>query len=176
MSRQLHLALAVMALATLGACAPGWRDTDVPMRAVTELDPARYAGRWYEIARFPVRFQEGCTATTATYGLRADGTLAVTNRCRMGTPDGPQRQISGSARVVDGGRLSVRLGWVPVWAPYWVLWVDRDYATAVVGVPSGRAGWILARSPEIPPDRLRAARAALQSAGYDLSRLEMTRH
>ena len=167
---------ALAGLLLLAACAPAWRDTSVPMRAVAELDAERYAGRWYEIARFPVRFQEGCTATTADYGLRDDGRLSVTNRCRMDAPDGPERSISGSARVVEGGRLSVRLGWIPFSAPYWVLWVDDDYRTAVVGVPSGRAGWVLARSPEISEDRLEEARAVLEAAGYDLSRLEVTVH
>ena len=167
---------ALVGLLLLGACAPAWRDTSVPMRAVAELDAERYAGRWYEIARFPVRFQEGCTATTAEYALRPDGRLSVTNRCRMDSPDGPERSISGVAWVEEGGQLSVQLGWIPFPAPYWVLWVDEEYEVAVVGVPSGIAGWILARSPEMPQDRLDEARAVLEAAGYDLSQLEMTEH
>ncbi len=170
------LALALSVLLGLGACAPVWRDTGVPMRAVADLDVAAYAGRWYEIARFPVRFQEGCTATVAEYGLRDDARLSVRNACRIGAPDGPERSISGSAWVVEGGRLSVQLGWIPFPAPYWVLWVDEEYETAVVGVPSGIAGWILARSPEISEERLAEARSVLEAAGYDVSRLEMTVH
>jgi len=40
-------------------------------------------------------------------------------------------------------------------------------------VPSGRAGWILNRDPQIPSDRLAAAREILDFNGYDLSRLLM---
>ena len=43
------------------------------------IDPARYAGLWYEVASFPVPFQEGCSGTRATYGLRDDGVLSVRN-------------------------------------------------------------------------------------------------
>jgi len=53
-----------------------------------------------------------------------------------------------------------------------VLWVDEGYRTAVVGAPNGRSGWILNRDPQIPADRLAAAREILDFNGYDLSRLE----
>jgi apolipoprotein D and lipocalin family protein len=167
---------ALLAVAMLAGCAPVWRDTAVPMTTVATLDLARFAGRWYEVARFPVIFQEGCTATTADYALRADGRLSVVNSCRSGTTDGPLRRISGEARATGPGQLSVRLGAVPFAAPYWVLWVAPDYGTAVVGVPSGRAGWVLHRSPDIPPARLEAARAILAANGYDTDRLILTPH
>jgi apolipoprotein D and lipocalin family protein len=41
-------------------------------------------------------------------------------------------------------------------------------------VPSGTAGWILNRDPQIPEDRLEAARRILEFNGYDISQLEMT--
>lgn len=160
----------------LAACAPVHRDTAARMETVADLDLARYAGRWFEVARFPVIFQQGCTATTADYGLRADGTLSVVNQCRRGDPDGPVSRISGTARVVGPGQLSVRLGLVPFAGPYWVLWVDEDYGMAVVGTPSGRAGWVLARRPDPAPDRLARARAVLEANGYDTARLMMTQH
>ena len=63
---------------------------------------------------------------------------------------------------------------MPFAADYWVLWVDDDYRTAVVGVPSGRAGWILSRTPDLPEDRLEAARDVLAFNGYSLDDLKMT--
>ena len=170
-----RIAAAALILALAG-CA-SYRDGDVPIASVAVFDPARYAGLWYEIARFPVPFQQGCTATTAEYELRPDGSLGVVNTCRQGAPDGPVRRIEGAATVTGPGRLEVRFASVPFGgAPYWVLWVDADYQTAVVGVPSGRAGWILNRSPTIRPDRLEAARQVLAFNGYDLLALEMTVH
>ena len=146
------------------------------MRAVATLDADRYAGRWYEVARFPVIFQRGCTATTAGYAVRPDGGLDVVNACRVDSPDGPLRRIAGTAQPVGPGQFAVRLGRVPFAGPYWVLWVDEGYETAVVGVPSGRAGWVLARTPAIGPERMAAARAALVAAGYDPDRLILTEH
>ena len=56
-------------------------------------------------------------------------------------------------------------------APYWVLWTDDGYQAAVVGVPNGRAGWILARSAQISTATRARAEAVLQAAGYDPSQL-----
>ena len=152
-------------LGLLTGCA-SYRDADVAM-TTQAIDPADYAGRWYEIARFPVWFQRGCTATTATYEVLDEGTLRVVNACRTGGPDEPVERIEGTAEVVGPGRLEVRLGSIPFAAPYHVLWVDAGYDTAVVGVPNGRAGWILARNPEIAPGRLDEAKAVLRANGYD---------
>lgn len=163
--------LAALALA-LAACAPGYRDTSATIASAAAFDPARYAGLWYEIASYPVSFQEGCTDTTARYAPLGPDRVSVVNTCRV---DGTLREIEGEARVVGPGRLEVSFGSVPfVRAPYWVLWVAEDYRSAVVGVPSGRAGWILHRDPVMPPDRLEAARRILAFNGYDLSALRMT--
>lgn len=166
--------LALAALLALGGCAGSYRDRSAPMQTVAQVDLARYAGLWHEIARFPVWFQRGCTAVTADYTLRADGRVDVLNAC---TRDGRRDTARAVARSVDpsNARLKVRFSdLVPVEGDYWIIYLDEDYQTAVVAVPSGAAGWILARSPGISPERLAAARAALAAADYDLSRLEMT--
>ncbi len=164
-------ALFCLALAACAA-APVYRDTGAPIASAAAFDPARYQGLWYEIARYPVPFQAGCVAATARYDLREDGTLGIRNTCREGTAQGPLRQISGSARVTGPGRLEVTFDGVPfARAPYWVLWTDDTYETAVVGQPSGRAGWILARAPSIRADRYAAALEVLDFNGYDTSRL-----
>ncbi len=157
----------------LAACAgSSYRDTSVPIAAQRDFDPERYLGLWYEIARFPVVFEEGCTATTAEYGAIDAETISVLNTCREGAPDGPVDRIEGRARIVAPGELKVSFSGVPfVAADYWVLWVDEDYQTAVVGVPSGGAGWILARTPTIDAARRAEAEAVLARNGYDPSRL-----
>jgi apolipoprotein D and lipocalin family protein len=168
----------LLCLSLLAGCGgPAYRDTDVALETVPSVDLTRYAGRWYEIARFPVWFQEGCVGVTADYALRPDGTVDVLNACRLETLDGEVETATATARAADASnaRLKVRfLRWLPVEGDYWIIHLDEDYATAVVAVPSGSAGWILSRTPDIAPERLAAARAALADGGYDLSRLTMT--
>src|SRR5512133_296277 len=87
-----------------------------PVKPVAALDLQRYAGTWYEIARYPNFFQKSCAGdVTATYELRPDGRVGVLNRCRRA--DGTINQASGEARAVEGGgnaRLKVRF------APSWL--------------------------------------------------------
>lgn len=174
--------VAALGLAAAGACstetplipAPSYRDSQAPFASIALFDATRYAGRWYEVASYPVPFQRGCRDTQASYTPRADGTLGVVNSC-VDAATGETKRIEGTAAPVGPGRLRVTFETVPfLSAPYWILWVDEDYRTAVVGVPSGRAGWILNRDRTIPPDRLAAAREILDFNGYDLTRLRMT--
>jgi len=165
--------LLLLALLTLLGCgiATSYRDTSVPINSMAVFDPVKYSGEWFEVASFPVVFQQGCFNTTATYVGLPDGNLAVLNECE--TPEGTE-QIAGRAEVVGPGRLEVQLEGVPFAADYWVLWVDDSYQTAVVGVPSGRAGWVLSREPKISPSRLQAAIDVFEFNGYDVEQLEMT--
>ncbi len=155
----------------LTACGSSYRDRDAAITSMAVFDPERYAGLWYEVASFPVPFQAGCTNTQADYTLTGEGTLDVRNACLR---DGALSVIEGTATVSGPGRLKVRLDGVPFAADYWVLWVDQDYRTAVVGTPSGRAGWVLNRSPAIPADRLAAAEEVLRFNGYDVRQLRRT--
>jgi apolipoprotein D and lipocalin family protein len=54
----------LMSLA-LPASAEKYRDTSAPMAVEGALDLNRYLGKWYEIARFPNRFERGCVGVTA---------------------------------------------------------------------------------------------------------------
>ncbi|MEM6578406.1 MAG: lipocalin family protein [Pseudomonadota bacterium] len=160
---------AVALLAGLTACGSTYRDQAVTMTAKQDFDASRYLGTWYEIARYPVPFQTGCVATTAEYGPVDADTVSVLNSCRQDTPQGRRKQIAGSADVVGPGKLKVSFDNVPfVRGNYWVLWTDEDYTTAVVGVPSGKAGWILARTPSISAESRAEAERVLRANGYDL--------
>ncbi len=169
------MALAACTASQSGDQVGGWldvyRDTSVPIASKAVFEPARYLGTWYEVARYPVPFERGCVKVTATYGMQNDGNISVINTCR--NPDGSVKsQITGTAEIVGPGRLKVSFPSVPFGAAdYWVLWVDEGYRTAVVGAPNGKSGWILNRDPQIPQDRLNAAREVLDFNGYDLSRL-----
>ncbi|MGB3406558.1 MAG: lipocalin family protein [Jannaschia sp.] len=149
---------------------PTYRDQSVTIASKADFDAAEYAGRWYEIARFPVVFQNGCAGAIAEYTAPEDGKIRLRNTC---LDDGgrPTTSITGRATVTGPGRLDVALTGVPFIAPYWVLWTDEGYRTAVVGQPDGRAGWILNRDAAIPADRLAAALEVLRFNGYDTDKL-----
>ena len=147
-----------------------------PLETVAHVDLARYLGTWHEIAAFPQSFQRGCTATTATYTLRSDGDIDVLNRCRKGSIDGEEKTAFGRARVVDrptNARLEVSF-FRPFWGDYWIIDLDEDYSSAVVGHPGRDYLWILSRTPTMAEATFAAIVARLQAQGYETSRLVRT--
>lgn len=167
--------LAPVFIFAVAACSGGtYRDTDVPIRTVDQVDLTRYAGTWYEIARFPNWFEEGCEGVTAEYAPREDGGVDVLNTCRQGAPDGPAQTAEGIARAVDetNSKLEVKfVQWLPFAGDYWVLHLDDGYRTVAIGNPTGTTGWILARTPQIGAEDRAAAEAALRANGYDTAQL-----
>jgi apolipoprotein D and lipocalin family protein len=129
---------------------------DQPLPVVPQVDLQKYAGRWYEIARLPNRFERECAKDiTATYKVLPDNRLDVLNQCIKA--DGAGISARGVARSSDGStsRLEVRfapswLGFLPlVWGDYWIIALDPEYQWSLVGSPDRDYLWILARTPTL---------------------------
>jgi apolipoprotein D and lipocalin family protein len=160
------------------ACTTPKPPAKVPTTAA-QVDLNRYAGRWHEIARLPAPFQKEDEAAIAEYGMNADGSLSVRNIAVR--PDGSQHDIKGSARVLnppENTKLAVRFDtWfgpfipVPREGNYWILHVDENYQEAIVGTPDRKFLWLLARTPQIPEQRLTALERKAAYLGFDVSRL-----
>ncbi len=145
-----------------------------PVASVASVDIAKYSGKWFEIASFPMYFQRNCIAdVTAEYTPTADGNINVYNRCRTKSEFD---DATGKASVVEGSKNSQLKVWFfwPFKADYWIIGLDPDYRWAVVGNPSRKYLWVLSRTPQLPADQLKAALAAASSQGYDLSKLHYT--
>jgi apolipoprotein D and lipocalin family protein len=140
---------------------------------VNRLDIRRYAGVWYEIARFPHRFEKDLQKVTATYSLLENGGIKVTNRGINGK--GKWKEVNGKAFVPDSaepGKLKVQFFW-PFRAPYWVHRIDEDYRFALVGGPGSDYLWVLCRDKTMPEAIYQDYLKTAQELGYDISRLEM---
>lgn len=169
---------------SLNACAADAPPTAAarPLSSIAALDVPRYMGTWYEIAKFPNRFQKQCAGfTRATYSVLSDGTLQVVNRCR--TAKGETEQAIGAARQVggpDSPRLKVRfapaiLSFLPmVWGDYWVIDLDAGYQLAAVSEPKREYLWILSRTPKVDKASYQALIARLEGQGFDVSKLVPT--
>lgn len=177
---RIFLALTMFPLLAMTACMsqPDYRAETAPPATVASVDLERYAGLWYEIARYPNSFQQDCEAVTAEYTQRADGKITVTNTCGAGDV----RTAEGVARVVEGsGNAKLKVQFAPEWVPfasgdYWVLHLEPDYTAALVGAPSGKYLWILAREAEISEALMDKISARAEALGYETAPLKMTAH
>lgn len=157
-NRNKVLLLAAAGIAAAALYKAKSKNGNEPLAVVPSVDLERYAGKWYEIARLPFRFEKNCASdTTATYTLRADNQIAVLNQCRQS--NGELQSASGVARVADerdaNSKLKVRfapaaLSFLPfVWGDYWIIELGADYEYAIVGTPDRKYLWILSRAPQI---------------------------
>jgi apolipoprotein D and lipocalin family protein len=127
-----------------------------PLRVVPEVDLVRHAGQWYEIARFPNRFQKLCVGdVTASYTLQPNGKTSVLNRCRL--ENGEQIEAKGVARVAGKGQpnsiLKVRF------APAFRTFISLDSR----------------RSPQIHDATCDRLVEEARAQGSDVGRLQKTR-
>ena len=153
--------------------------TPATVRTVPAVDLERYAGDWFEIARYPNRFQRKCAGDVrASYTRRADGRVDVVNRCARA--DGSVIEARGIAEVTDTRtRASLKVRFAPavlsflpfVWGDYWIIGLGDDYTWAVVGSPDRQYLWILARTPHLDSASFKRAVAAATANGFDTSRL-----
>ena len=150
---------------------------------IPQLDLNRYLGRWYEICRLPLKWEdETATDITATYSLTEGGKVRVDNRCF--DAEGKPSQALGEATPVDDSKAKLKVTFLPGfirWLPftsgdYWVLKLDPDYQIALVGGPDRNNLWVLAREPQLPEAVLEDYLAEARRQGFDLSKLITPRH
>ena len=157
--------------------AAGIASASEPLATVGTVDLTRYAGQWFEVAKYPNRFQRQCIAdTTATYRLRDDGHVGVVNRCRtvagLDEANGIARRLDGRTDRFEVSFLPAALRWLPIgWGNYWIIELAPDYRYAVVGEPSREYLWVLARTRTLSAEDRRAIEARLPAHGYDPKRL-----
>ena len=165
----------LLAAAALAGCS-----TANPPATVENVDLTRYAGKWYEIAKFPAPFQNGLVSVTADYTLRDDGTVGVFNRGLKGSFDGAESTISGVAKPADittNAKLKIRFDPFPVSlfkADYWVVELGADYEYAVVSNPAKKYLWILSRTPHMDAAVYDGILYRLDQRGFDTSKLVLT--
>ena len=163
------LAAAAWAL-LLVACA--CTHTPAGIEPVKDFDPARYMGRWYEVARLDHSFEKGLEKVTAVYALQPDGTVQVVNR-GFDPYRNEWREATGKAKFTGSPKTAaLKVSFFgPFYGGYNVIDIDPAYTHALVVGPNRSYLWILSRTPTPPRDvveRLAAKAAALDYPTADL--------
>jgi apolipoprotein D and lipocalin family protein len=149
-----------------------------PLQSVPAVELSRYVGVWYEIARYPNFFQNGCDHAKAAYRVMEDGGIEVTNTCVK--PDGTLKSVVGRAEVVDKDtHAKLKVSFVPAWlrwtglgwGDYWVVALAPDYSYAVVSEPGRKYLWILNREAVMKVEVYARVMVTLKELGFDESKL-----
>lgn len=156
--------------------------SDTKPQTVKSVDLNRYVGNWFEIARFPNRFQKQCVGNvSAEYSLQPNNRITVINKCLK--KDGKIDDAKGEAKIVDkqtNAKLEVRfapkfLSFIPlVWGDYWILELGKNYEYALVGSPDRKYLWVLSRTPKLDEQIFNNLRQVAQREGFNPDKLVMT--
>lgn len=145
---------------------------------VDSVNLAEYAGKWYEIARLPNRFERKLKCITATYTLRRDGKITVLNEGHYITDPSRKNSARGMAWIPDQSetaKLKVQFFW-PFAGDYWIMDLDKDYRYVLVGEPSFKYLWILAREKTMNESVFRRLLQKAVDNGYDVGSIIKVDH
>jgi apolipoprotein D and lipocalin family protein len=176
------IAVGGVVLIGLGAATLAYAQTK-PLQTVDKVQLDRYLGVWYEIARKPMYFENKCSRDiTATYTLNENGNVSVTNRCL--SKDGQLQQSIGEAFVQNAPfNTKLKVSFLPEairWlslarGDYWILKIDDDYQTVLVGEPRRKYMWVLSRSAQPDQAVVNEYLEYAKSVGYNLTDLIHTK-
>lgn len=137
------------------------------------IDPDRYLGRWYEVARLPNKFQSNCAASTSDWTRQPNGQFDVVQTCRIGSPSGPAKVWRGAGRIVDPINSLFRIGFFGGFLHMDYKIMDRadDYSWCILTNGNPKYLWIMSRRPTVPVAQKSALIARARRLGFDVSGL-----
>lgn len=157
-------------------------DNKTELQTVSSVDLQKFTGKWFEIARYPNKFQKKCAGnTTATYATRADGKIAVVNQCLL--KDGAIGKADGEAKITDGSsNAKFEMNFAPKfksflsadWNDFWIIDLDENYQYAAAADPKREYLSILSRTPEIKDAVYQNILRRVEKLGFSPGKLAKT--
>lgn len=175
----------VMTCGLMGSVMTSCQTTPGTQNDMRELQPIaksvdleRFMGDWYVIAHIPVFLEKEAYNAVETYELAEDGTIPTTFRFNKGSFDGPVKTMNPKGFVYDketNAEWRMQFLW-PFKAAYLITHLSDDYQTTIIGVPSRRYAWIMARTKTLPEAEYAALVSKLEDQGHDISKLRKVPH
>ena len=140
-----------------------------PLQTVPRVDLPRFMGDWRVIANIPYFAERGNVDSIESYQLLPDGIIANGFAFRKESFDAPQKKMTFTAEVKNKEtNAEWRVKFLPfVKVAYLILDLDPDYQWTVIGHPSRKYGWIMARGKTLPDATYAGILERLETQGYD---------
>lgn len=169
--RTIVITLFIVGLLSLLSCS-----THEQLTVVQDIDIGKYQGKWYEIAKFPTRFEKDLKCVSAQYQKLDNGTIQVFNK-GYNYKKNEWEDITGTAKIQDKSekaRLKVQFFW-PFSGDYQIMYVDSSYSYALVGSRSRKYLWILAREKTLDQKTMDSLLARAKNQGFDTDKITYTK-
>lgn len=137
---------------------------------VDTVDLQKFAGKWYEIGRYPNKFQAKCAGNvSATYTRKPNGDLEAQNDC-LGK-NGIEISTRSDVRVIDKATHAKLKG---SWGDFWIIDLDPKYQFAAVSDSKGKTLWILSRQPKMSDAVYQAILRRIEVLGFNPGKVAKT--
>ncbi len=150
-------------------------ETKAPLKTVESVDIVKFMGSWYVIANIPTFIDDGATNSMENYSWNeSEQRIDIDFHFNKLTPDGELKKYPQKAWVFDkktNAEWRVQPWW-PLKFAYLIIDLAPDYSYAVVGVPSRKYVWIMARESKIPDETYQHIVKKLSDVGYDIAKIQ----
>lgn len=127
------------------------------LQKVEYVNPEKFSGLWYEIARTYNAYQKKCVASSVEYILRNEQEYRVYNRCFDSKIGGELIEYKGSAEPADSDSNMAKLDMTYYWIftkRYYVYYLENDYSAALIADSTLDQLWIMSRTPKMNENQL----------------------
>ena len=143
------------------------------MKTVDYVDIERFMGDWYVIANIPTFIEKGATNAIESYKLGNKGVIETTFTFYQDSPDGEKKIYRPKGFIYDtetNAEWRMQFIW-PFKMPFLIIDLDDDYQYTVIGYPSRKYVWIMARESKLSDEVYDSILSDLAEIGYDISQV-----
>ena len=144
------------------------------LKTVDFVDLKRFMGDWYVIANIPTFIEKGAVNAVESYELDSKGRINTTFTFRKGSSTGPEKKYNPTGFIYNdktNAEWRMQFLW-PFKMPFLIIDLDEEYTYTVIGIPSRKYVWIMARDHEMDENLYSSILRQLSDIGYDISLIQ----
>lgn len=158
-------------LLTVISCKRG----DMPkLETVDYVNLEKFMGDWYVIAIIPNFIEKNAVNGIESYQLLTNDRVKIDYKFAKKTPEGKVKHLEPKAWIYDtesNAEWRVQFFW-PLKVPYLIIDLPEDYSYTVIGEPSRKFVWIMARKPRLADETYQRILQKLAKMGYETDKIE----
>ena len=144
------------------------------LETVEYVDLQKFMGDWYVIANIPTFIEKGAVNAIESYRLDSKGRIKTTFTFRKDSVSGPEKKYNPTGFIYNrktNAEWRMQFLW-PFRSPFLIIDLDDDYSYTVIGIPSRKYVWIMAREHKMSEGLYNKIISNLEKVGYDITQIK----
>ncbi len=144
------------------------------LQTVEYVDLQKFMGDWYVIANIPTFIEKGAVNAIESYRLDSEGRVKTTFTFRKDSVSGPEKKYNPTGFIYNrktNAEWRMQFLW-PFRSPFLIIDLDDDYSYTVIGIPSRKYVWIMAREHKMSEELYNKIISNLEKVGYDVTQIK----